>query len=247
MAQLNANTPYIQCYIRNSYIFGPEDTGLTEGYIFGVKSMINRPMHFHFQAQFGAVFWQMPISAFCHKEDYDALSENEEKRLSLLQTWDCQDNDIAVTTFGFLQNRRVDIFCRDRKWRSGKYVFTIDDYEGDLNELNIGYANDQDSKCYHFLELDDGNYAIPPNNLLRWHNPDFIVPYSKDEPPKVKIFNNPLTSEDIDRSYGNSPYFFYNHYPEEDNKEVEEHTPLRSHIYKEDNKKYDDIPEYPSA
>ena len=97
------------------------------------------------------------------------------------------------------------------------------------------------------MELDDGNYAIPPNNLLRWHNPDFIVPYSKDEPPKVKIFNNPLTSEDIDRSYGNSPYFFYNHYPEEDNKEAEEHTPLRSYIYQEDNKKYDDIPEYPSA
>jgi hypothetical protein len=220
MAQLNANTPYIECFIRNKYIFGEGDDGLTEGYIFGVKSMINRPMHFHFQASFGAVFWQMPISAFCHKEDYDKLSDNEQTRLSLLQTWDCQDNDIAVTTFGFLQNRRVDIFCRDRVWRSGQYVFTIDDYEGDLNELNIGYANDQDSKCYHFLALDDGNYAIPPNNLLR--------------------------SEDIDRSYGNSPYFFYNHYPEEEKeekKEVEKHTPLRSkYIYREDN-----IPEYPSA
>jgi len=45
MAQLNANTPYIQCFIRNKYIFGPEDDGLTEGYIFGVKSMITRPMH----------------------------------------------------------------------------------------------------------------------------------------------------------------------------------------------------------
>ena len=33
MGQLNANTPYIQCYIRNKYIFGPKDEGLTEGYI----------------------------------------------------------------------------------------------------------------------------------------------------------------------------------------------------------------------
>ena len=49
MAQLNANTPYIECFIRNKYIFGEGDDGLTEGYIFGVKSMINRPMHFHFQ------------------------------------------------------------------------------------------------------------------------------------------------------------------------------------------------------
>ena len=62
----------------------------------------------------------------------DPISDDEQRRLSVLQTWDCQDNDIAVTTFGFLQHRRVDVFCRDRKWRSGKYVFTIDDYEGDF-------------------------------------------------------------------------------------------------------------------
>ena len=149
------------------------------------------------------------------------------------------------------------MFCRDKKWRSGKYIFTIDDYEGDLNELNIGYANDQDSKCYHFLELDDGNFAIPPNNLLRWHNPDFIVPYPMDNPPKMKIFNNPMTSEDIDRSFGNSPYFFYNHYPEQEEgpentpSEEEKHTPLRSkYIYKEKNDESfyakNDL-EYPSA
>ena len=91
------------------------------------------------------------------------------------------------------------------------------------------------------MELDNGNYAIPPNNLLRWHNPDFIVPYPKDEPPKVKIFNNPLTSEDIDRSYGNSPYFFYNHYPEEEKKEVESTLSKAQCVYSEN------IPEYPSA
>ena len=208
MSQLNANTPYISCYIRNKYIKAEE--GLTEGYIFGVKSMLNRPLHFHFQSNFGAVFWNMPISAFAHKEDFDPLSENEEKRLSLLQTWDCQSNNIAVTTFSFLQNKRVDIFCRDKTWRSGTYLFTIDDYEGDLNELNVGYSNDQDSKCYHFIVMEDGNFAVQPNNLLRWHNPDFIIPYPKDNPPRLKIFKEQLSSEDIDRTYGNSPYFFYN-------------------------------------
>ncbi len=128
MAQLNANLPYINCFIRNKYIFGPEDNGLTEGYIFGVKSMINRPMHFHFQASFGAVFWMMPISAFCHKEDYDPISDDEQRRLSLLQTWDCQDNDIAVTTFGFLQHRRVDVFCRDRVDGIWSYGVDIADF-----------------------------------------------------------------------------------------------------------------------
>tara|TARA_Y100001973_G_C5207640_1_gene342799 strand:+ start:3436 stop:4086 length:651 start_codon:yes stop_codon:yes gene_type:complete len=209
MAQLNANIPYIQCIIRKEY------TGLLEdshGYMFGVKSMINRPLHFHFQTDFGATIWNMPISAFVHREDYDKLSHKEETRLQMLQSWDCQSNNISVTTFAFLQNKRVDIFCRDRKWRSGKYITTIDDYEGDLNELNVGYSNDQDSKCYHFIEMDDGNFSVQPNNLLRWHNPDFIVPFKKDSPPKFSIFKDPLSSEDIDRSYGNSPYFFYGYY-----------------------------------
>lgn len=207
MAQLNANTPYIECFIRNEYIKAEE--GLTEGYIFGVKSMINRPLHFHFQANFGAIFWNMPISAFVHLVHHDILSEDEQERLALLQTWDCQSNNIAVTTFAFLQNKSVDVFCRDMVWRNGKYIFTIDDYEGDLNEINVGYSNDQDSKCYHFIALEDGNFCAQPNNLLRWHNADFIVPYDKENPPKLTIFKEQMSSENIDRTYGNSPYYFY--------------------------------------
>ena len=208
MGQLNANMPYIQCFIRPEYT-GLE--GLMEGYIFGVKSMLNRPLHFHFQSRIGAVFWNMPISAFVHCEDFDVLSKDETRRLQLLESWDCQSNTIAGTTLAFLQNKRVDVFCRDRQWRSGQYLTTIDDYEGDLNELNVGYSNDQDSKCFHFIILDDGNYCVQPNNLLRWHNADFIVPYPKDNPPRSKVFKEPLCSEDIDRSYGNSPYYFYGH------------------------------------
>jgi hypothetical protein len=50
---------------------------------------------------------------------------------------------------------------------------------------------------------------VQPNNLLRWHNADFIVPYDKDNPPRLQIFSEQLSSEMIDRTYGNSPYYFY--------------------------------------
>jgi len=215
MAQLNANIPYVQGFIRKEYTGHKEDLS---GYIFGVKSMLNRPLSFHFLSSIGAIFWNMPISAFTHLEEFEILSEDEEKRLSLLQTWDCQSNNIAVTTFAFLQNKRVDVHCRDGEWRSGKYLFTIDDYEGDLNEINVGYSNDPDSKCYQFIVLDNGNFCVQPNNLLRWHNPDFIVPYDKNNVPRLKVFKEQLTSEDIDRTFGNSPYYFYN-----EEKENEQH------------------------
>lgn len=207
MSQLNANIPYLECYLRKEY------TGLEQdvyGYIFGVKSMINRPLHFHFLSSIGALFWNLPISAFYHDSSYEKMDKGgEEYRLSLLQTWNCQSNDIAVTTFAFLQYKTIDVYFRDGIWRKGCYLFTIDDYEGDLNYLNVGYSNDQDSKCYHFIQLENGNYCIHPNNLLRVHDPNFVVPYDKDSPPRIKMQNEHMTCEDIDRSYGNSPYYFY--------------------------------------
>jgi hypothetical protein len=42
------------------------------------------------------------------------------------------------------------------------------------------------------------------------HNPDFIIPYDKQNIPRLKVFKEQLSSEDIDRTYGNSPYYFYN-------------------------------------
>ena len=54
MSTQNANIPQVKCYIRNSYI-GLGD-GVTEGYMFGVKCILNKPLLFHFQSSFGAVF-----------------------------------------------------------------------------------------------------------------------------------------------------------------------------------------------
>jgi len=206
MSQLNANTPYIECKIRKEFIGLEEDL---PGFIFGVKSVLNYPMLFHFQSNIGAIMWNMPISAFQHKDDYDVLSDEEQKRLSLLESWDCQSNSIAVTCFKFLQHKRVDVFCRDGKYRSGIYHFTIDDYETDPNTVNVGYSEDLDSKCFHFIELDCGNFCIQPNNLLRWNNADFIKPYDKATPPKIKINNPRMSSEDVDMTYANSPYYIY--------------------------------------
>jgi hypothetical protein len=166
MSQLNANTPYIECKIRKEFIGLEEDLS---GFIFGVKSVINYPMLFHFQSKIGAIMWNMPISAFQHKDGYDVLSDDEQKRLSLLESWDCQSNDIATTCFKFLQHKRVDIFCRDGEWRSGIYLFTIDDYVAEPKGINVGYSEDLDSKCFHFIEMDCGNFCIQPNLIIGNH------------------------------------------------------------------------------
>lgn len=181
----------------------------TGGFIFGLKSIIGLPLLFHFQTVFGATIWNLPISAFCHTTDYDRLDNNEQTRLQLLETWDCQSSAISVLSFKFLYRKRVDVWCRDGKWRSGIYLFTADDYETDPNSVAVGYSEDLDSKCFHFIQLDCGNFCVQPNNLLRWHNPDHIKPYDKSNPPKIKLVNLPMSSEDIDMTFASSQYFFY--------------------------------------
>lgn len=208
MPNLNSNLPYTLAKIRKEFTGLQEDV---ECIIFGVKAVLNKPLLFHCQTIFGAVIYQQPISAFYWGNTYDALSTDEERRLQILEIWNAQSSDVAVTQFSFLHLKRVDVLCRDRKWRTGKYLFTIDDYFADKNVIPVGYAEDVDSKCFHFIQLDCGNFGLYPNNLLRWHNPDHIVPYDKENPPKIKLANLELDCEDIDRSYGNSAYFFYNH------------------------------------
>jgi hypothetical protein len=188
MSQLNANIPYIQCYVKDAYLFQDfTNKDLTSVYIFGVKAVLNSPLLFHCQLDNGVVWWSLPISAFVHKENFEQLSDVEEERLSLLQYWNMQSSDIAVTQFAYLQDYKVDCFGRDKKFRRGKYLFTIDDYYSDLNNLPLGYAQDGDKKCFHIVELENGNYCAYPNNYLRWHNLNHCEPFT--DPPKYKRNN----------------------------------------------------------
>ena len=55
-------------------------------------------------------------------------------------------------------------------------LFTIDWCGGDYNELNFGYSEKPDQhKCGHVIELEDGNYAIQPNNRLKIYDPSMGI------------------------------------------------------------------------
>ena len=48
------------------------------------------------------------------------------------------------------------------------------------NELNFGYAEAPDQhKCGHVIELEDGNYAIQPNNRLRVYDSNMGIDTNK--------------------------------------------------------------------
>merc|ERR1712023_362213 len=105
----------------------------------------------------GGIWWRAPISAFCKKPGVKELPLNE------LMLWDSFSYNVSVTRFYQLQGCKMLYTSRRKKQREGTYLFTIDWCAGD----------------YNVIELDDGNYAIQPNNRLRIFDPSMAADPSK--------------------------------------------------------------------
>jgi hypothetical protein len=134
----------------------------------------------------GGVFWRAPISAFCQSEGV------KEQPLNELVLWDSFSYDVAVTTFHQLSGAKVQFTTRSKQKLEGKYLFTLDWTEGDYQTLNFGYSAMPDqSKTGNVLALDNGNYAIQPNNRCRFFDSNMGVDWSK--PPMINRLVNTHT------------------------------------------------------
>jgi len=185
---LNANIPLIECYVRGNYLRDQRDSHDKYFWcvVFGVSSIPKQVPLFNFQMEDGGVWWRCPISAFCTEEGVP------EQKLSELCLWDSFSYNISVTTFYQLAGTKVKFLQRDKKEQLGKYLFTLDWSEGDYNELDFGYASKPDQhKCGHVIQMDNGNFAIQPNNRCRFFDSNMGVNFSK--PPLINRLVNTHT------------------------------------------------------
>ena len=169
---LNANIPPIECYVRGEYLRNLEDSFDKKfaALIFGVASIPGKVPLFHFLMEDGGVWWRMPISAFCWRKDADPADLYE------LVLWDSYSYFVNVTTFDLLKNKKISYLGRSKKVYKGNYLFTLDWAAGDSNILNSGFSEEPGQhKCGHVIKLDNGNFAIQPNNRIRVHDPSFVT------------------------------------------------------------------------
>jgi hypothetical protein len=174
---LNANIPLIECYVRGNYLRDQKDSHdkYFKCVVFGFSSVPKQVPLFHFTMEDGGVWWRAPISAFCKRPNTPELPLNE------LVLWDCFSYNVSVTTFYFLSNCKMTYTSRTNVKRTGNYLFTIDWAVGDFNELNYGYSEiPNEHKCGHVIELEDGNYAIQPNNRLKVYDSNMGIDVNKN-------------------------------------------------------------------
>lgn len=171
---LNADVPRWECFIRKEFLYDQKrgHGEVVPVVVFGVASRPGYAVGFHVMTEGGAVIWRVPVHALVHKPTAPQIP------LDYLQLWDCFSADVSVHTFDWLANCRVRTVLKDRKWYDGRYMFTLD-WTGSPEADGAG---DIGHKCGHVLELDNGCYAIQPNNRILWAEPSFVARPFEDRP-----------------------------------------------------------------
>lgn len=175
---LNSSIPPIKVFIRKEFLYNGEahHGEFVSAILIGVKSIQNRALGFHVVTDFGGVFWNLPIHAICW------LGKSSPRGLQELELWNCFSNTFSIKSFFFLEGRRCAYRTIQNHWSYGEYLFTID-WCSDDTGLDVSFAETPDeSKCGHFIKLDNGNFALQPNNRLKFEDPSFITKPFPEKP-----------------------------------------------------------------
>jgi hypothetical protein len=206
MSYLNASIPPIYCQIRREYLYDLKlNKGETEDcVVFGLTSIPGRAVLFHTLLTNGAIFWRLPISAFIQKGFECSGVPNQ--NLVDLELWNSFSYYPSVNTFDFLIGQKCKYLGVDKKFYAGEYLFTIDWAHPEPNILDTEHSEiPQEHKCGHVLALDNGNYAIQPNNRILWNVPSFTtathIPDYKVQTSYWNVENKDFISEDSDKMF----------------------------------------------
>ena len=207
MAYLNANIPVLYAQVRKEYLYDLQSHHgeVEDCVIFALASLAGKAVLFHCLLPNGAVYYRLPISAFIQRT-FD-ISQVPRMRLDELELWNSFSYYPSVTTFDFLAGQECKYLGKDKKFYSGEYLFTIDWAHPEPNILDVDHSEiPQEHKCGHFIALNNGNYAIQPNNRILWHVGNFTT---KNEWPDYKTQTSEWNVETKDWSTDDTDRMFY--------------------------------------
>jgi len=113
--------------------------------------------------------------------------------------WNSFSPYITVTTFHSLRGMRMEYSDRHKRKHQGIYMMTFDWHWPESNATNVGWSeNPGQHKCGHLIKLDNGNFAIQPNNRVILKDPSFTTKLGS--PVIERILNHQhFGVEDADR------------------------------------------------
>jgi hypothetical protein len=163
-------------FVRTEYCnnLKPGTEGFMPCVIFGAESVPGRALMFHILREDGALVAQVPIHALCHRMDAPSRNVTE------LAHWDCFGWNLTAISFDYLREAPVETRIGEQVM-PGRYICTFD-------FLADGFSDAPDQhKCFHFIALDDGNYALRTNDKLKVLERSFVCnPFDWDDLPQIE-------------------------------------------------------------
>lgn len=187
MPKVNENIEPFKCLIRASYFTKKEEDANTyhNAYAFAIQSLDMNILTFHVMTDYGMLRSRVPLSEIFIKEPVDDLPYYYK------QLWDCFSENVTVTQYDFLKNKRCQVILRDKTFVWATYLMTVDWYDN-------AYSNEpSDYKCGHILIADEGYLLCQPNNRIFWKDSNWITKEFPIDPKEIKVDTELLSVESV--------------------------------------------------
>ena len=168
MPALICNLPSYHVWVRKEYLTDHKSGHgeFVEGYWVSAKSIPGRAFYFEtYLPDYAAMYDKLPISAFVSSPE---LPEPD-MTLHNLQFWNCMDYGVVAVQKQFIGSMHYEIMTRDFGNQTGTYICTLDNY------------HPPEHKSHNLIELDNGQFALYPNNRMRIYD-NSLTPEKPTDP-----------------------------------------------------------------
>lgn len=210
MPELICNIPATQVLVKKEYLLDHQ-SGHGE-YVKGIwvsaKSLVGRAFYFEtYLPEYGALYDKLPISAFV------AVGGLRGRELELhdLQFWNCMDYGVVAVQKQFIGSMTVEARLRTGGMMVGSYQFTLDNYHTAPDTIDFSTAETpSEHKSFNCIALENGQYALYPNNRLRFI--DISLTPKEPKVPDFKVSTKDYQVEGLGSlgiRYGDTEKYYY--------------------------------------
>ena len=159
--------PSEKVWVRKEYLtdFQSGEGEFVEGVWISAKSIPGRAFYFEtYLPEYAAMYDKLPISAFLSRPE----TPKPDLDLPNLQFWNCMDYGIVNVCKQFVGSMEWEVRTRHFGSIKGKYVCTLDNYHSDIDKIDYSTSETpEEHKSFNLIELNNGQFALYPNNRCR--------------------------------------------------------------------------------
>jgi len=159
--------PSEKVWVRKEYLtdFQSGEDEFVEGVWVSAKSIPGRAFYFEtYLPEYAAMYDKLPISAFLSRPE----TPDPDLDLPNLQFWNCMDYGVVNICKQFVGSMEWEVRTRHFGSMKGKYVCTLDNYHSDIDKIDYSTSETpEEHKSFNLIELNNGQFALYPNNRCR--------------------------------------------------------------------------------